>query len=103
MELQNRFTIKALGWPDSGFPHPNGPYYCSVGAQWCYGRAIMDTHYKVCLAAQIQISGTNAETMPGQWEFQIGPSLGIKVADHLWIARYLLGRVAEDLNVTVTY
>ncbi len=51
LELQNRFTIKPLGWPDSGFPHPNGPYYCSVGAQWCYGRAIMDTHYKVCLAA----------------------------------------------------
>jgi glutamine synthetase len=41
--------------------------------------------------------------MPGQWEFQIGPSLGIKVADHLWVARYLLGRVAEDLNVTVSY
>ena len=37
-----------------------------------------------------------------QWEFQVGPCEGIDMGDHLWIARYLLHRVAEDYNVIVT-
>lgn len=41
--------------------------------------------------------------MPGQLEFQVGPCLGIDIGDHLWIARYLLGRVAEDFKVSVSY
>ncbi|KAL8532685.1 hypothetical protein ACS0TY_009047 [Phlomoides rotata] len=28
--------------------------------------------------------------MPGQWEFQVGPSVGIEAGDHIWCARYLL-------------
>ena len=51
LEQKNKFTIKPLGWPSSGYPGPQGPYYCSVGANHCYGRAIMDAHYKACLYA----------------------------------------------------
>jgi glutamine synthetase len=69
IEVKNKFTIKPLGWPQSGFPGPQGPYYCSVGAHACYGRAIMEAHYRACLFANIKISGTNCEVMPGQWEF----------------------------------
>jgi glutamine synthetase len=29
----------------------------------------MDAHYRACLYAGIKISGSNAEGMPGQWEF----------------------------------
>jgi hypothetical protein len=29
------------------------------------------------LFAGIQISGTNAEVMPAQWEYQVGPCVGI--------------------------
>ena len=65
LEQMNKFTIKPLGWPSSGFPGPQGPYYCSVGANHCYGRSIMDAHYKTCLYAGVKISGTNAEVMPG--------------------------------------
>lgn len=25
-----------------------------------------------------------------QWEFQVGPSVGIEAGDHIWCARYLL-------------
>ena len=53
LEVKNKFTIKPLGWPSSGFPGPQGPYYCSVGANICYGRAIVDAHYKACLYANI--------------------------------------------------
>ena len=39
---------------------------------------------------------------PGQWEFQIGPCVGIEEGDHLWMKlRYLLERVAEMHGVSV--
>ena len=53
--------------------------------------------------AGVKISGINAEVAPGQWEFQIGPSEGISAGDHLWIARYLLERVAELSNVLISF
>ncbi|KAF3599096.1 hypothetical protein F2Q69_00038039 [Brassica cretica] len=59
-----------IGWPVGGFPGPQGPYYCGVGADKAIGRDIVDAHYKACLYAGISISGVNGEVMPGQWEFQ---------------------------------
>ena len=40
--------------------------------------------------------------MPAQWEFQVGPCEGIEMGDDLWMARFLLHRVAEDFNLLVT-
>jgi glutamine synthetase len=51
----------------------------------------------------VTIAGQNAEVMPGQWEFQIGPCVGIDQGDHLWMARYLMVRVTEDLGVCVSF
>ena len=50
----------------------------------------MDAHYKACLYAGIDISGINGEVMPGQWEFQVGPTVGISAGDQVWVARYIL-------------
>lgn len=41
--------------------------------------------------------------MPSQWEYQCGPSAGMKAADDLWISRYILWRVAEQYGVVVTF
>ena len=40
--------------------------------------------------------------MPGQWEFQVGPLAPLEVADQLWVARWLLYRIAEDFGVAAT-
>ncbi|KAH8947604.1 hypothetical protein BDL97_11G051300 [Sphagnum fallax] len=69
---------------------PQGPYYCGTGVDKAWGCDIVNAHYKACLYAGIQISGINGEVMPGQWEFQVGPSIGIVAADQLWAARYIL-------------
>jgi len=100
--LFNLDKVTPLGWPVNGYPGPQGPYYCSAGADRSYGRSVSEAHYKACLYAGIAISGTNAEVMPGQWEFQVGPSVGIAGGDDMWMARYLLQRVCEDFQVCVT-
>uniref|UniRef100_A0A8D0BPS7 Glutamine synthetase n=1 Tax=Salvator merianae TaxID=96440 RepID=A0A8D0BPS7_SALMN len=90
------------GWPENGFPGPQGPYYCGVGADKVNGRDIVEAHYRACMYAGVEIAGTNAEVMPSQWEFQIGPCVGIDMGDHLWMARYILHRVCEDFGVVAT-
>lgn len=48
------------------FPFLQGPYYCGAGADKAFGRDIVNSHYKACLYAGINISGINGEVMPGQ-------------------------------------
>merc|ERR1712061_499226 len=92
-----------LGWPKGGFPPPQGPYYCSAGTDVSFGRSVMEAHYEACLYANVTIAGINAEVMPGQWEYQIGPCEGIQSGDDMWMSRYLMFRVCERLGVNVTF
>ncbi|CAF3014361.1 unnamed protein product [Rotaria sp. Silwood2] len=80
-----------------------GPYYCGVGACQTYGRDLVESHYRACLYAGLDIGGTNAEVMPSQWEYQIGPTLGIAASDQLWISRYILQRIAEEYGIQATF
>jgi glutamine synthetase len=104
--IEQEYTMfqngRPLGWPDNGYPAPQGPFYCGIGADEVFGREVADDHLDACMAAGIGICGVNAEVMPGQWEFQVGPLGPLEVSDHLLIARYLLYRVGENYEVAMT-
>ena len=53
--------------------------------------------------AGLLISGINAEVMPGQWEFQIGPVGAPDVGDEVMIARWLLHRLGEQFGIVSTF
>lgn len=101
--LLNSTTKWPLGWPECGFPGPQGPYYCSAGSGAAIARDIVEAHLKACYFAGVNISGVNAEVMPAQWEYQVGPCLGMDMGDDLWMSRYILLRIAELYNIEVTF
>ena len=82
-------------------PVPSGLHYCGRGSK--LERTIVEKHLTSCLYAGLAISGINAEVSEDQWEFQVGPCVGINAADQLIVARYILERVVEMYNVDVTY
>jgi glutamine synthetase len=104
--IEQEYTLfegtRPLGFPVNGYPGPQGPYYCGVGADDVYGRPMVEAHLDACLKAGLSISGINAEVMPGQWEFQVGPLPPLDVADQLWVARWLLNRIGEDFGISAT-
>ena len=102
--LEQEYTFykdgRPHGWPIGGYPAPQGGYYCGIGADEIWGRDVVEAHTEACIDAGLAISGTNAEVMIGQWEFQIGPLSPVDVGDQLWMARWLLYRIAEDYDIS---
>jgi glutamine synthetase len=94
---------RPLGFPDSGYPAPQGPYYCSVGAGNVFGREVYEEFLHHCLASGIVFSGVNLEVMPGQAEIQVGPLGPLMAGDHIWFARWILARTGEEFGVKVTF
>jgi glutamine synthetase len=67
------------------------------------GRKLAEKHMEYCLYAGINIRGLNAEIAPAQWKFQIGSLDNVKISDHLWVARYILNRLAEEFGYNISY
>ena len=96
-------TDKPPGFPSGGFPGPQGPYYCSVGAANAHGRHIIEEHLEVCLEAGLNVEGINAEVAAGQWEFQVFAKGAKEAGDQIWLARYLLERCGEQYGMAINY
>jgi glutamine synthetase len=101
--LYDPSTNMPLGFPLNGYPKPQGPYYCSVGAQNAFGREMIEEHLDVCLEAGLNVEGINAEVAAGQWEFQIFAKGAKRAGDEIWVARYLLERIGEKFGIVVNY
>lgn len=94
---------RPIGFPKEGYPGPQGPYYCGVGAGKAVGREIVYEHLDACLEAGINVEGINAEVMMGQWEFQVFAKGAKQAGDQVWAARYLLERIGEQYGVCVNW
>jgi glutamine synthetase len=96
---------RPLGFPSTGYPAPQGPYYTGVGYKNVgdIARKMVEEHLDLCIFAGINHEGINAEVAKGQWEFQIFGKGSKKAADEMWMARYLLERLAEKYGVDVQY
>lgn len=101
--LWNPETNKPVGFPEGGFPGPQGPYYCSVGAKNAFGRSMVEDHLDACLDAGLNVEGINAEVATGQWEFQIFAKGAKAAGDQVWIARYLLERIGEKYGIAINW
>src|SRR5215216_4892439 len=77
---------RPLGFPDAGYPAPQGPYYTGVG------------YSKVG-----DVARNNVEVAKGQWEFQIFGKGSRKAADEMWLARYLMERLTEKYGIDIEY
>jgi len=101
--IMDTHTQLPLGFPVGGYPGPQGLYYCSVGGRNTHGREFVEEHSDLCLAAGINFEGINQEVACGQWEFQIFAKGAKNAGDQVWVARYLLDRLAEKFEYYIEY
>lgn len=101
--LWDPLTDLPPGFPAGGYPRPQGPYYCSVGANNAFGRDCVEEHLDLCLAAGLNVEGINAEVAAGQWEFQIFAKGAKRAGDEIWVARYLLERTGEVYGYSINW
>lgn len=88
-----------------------GKYYCGVGTGNVFARQLLEAHANACNQAGLMWYGMNFEVAPGQAEFQIGPRDPYKradcdallISDHLWLARWILIRLAEEMRVEIDF
>ena len=96
---------RPLGFPETGYPEPQGEYYTGVGFRNVgdLARTIVDEHLDLCIDAGINHEGINAEVAKGQWEFQVFGKGSKTAADQILVARYLLLRLCEKYGVDVEW
>jgi glutamine synthetase len=86
---------RPLGFPEEGYPAPQGPYYTGVGYKNVgdIARQIVEEHIDIVRAAGIELEGINAEVAKG----------ARKVCDDMWVARYMLVRLAEKYGLDIEW
>lgn len=109
--LEQEYFIFHKDFNISNMNEEQGPFYCGLGfgtihlkgGRRFYERIIANEHLDACLYSGINMSGINAEVACNQWEFQVGPCEGIKAGDELYMARYILERIAEKYDCVIDF
>jgi glutamine synthetase len=103
--ILTQYNSRPYRWNNITPPYgtKQGPYYCSVGSKNALGREIAEEHMLMCLNAGLKVCGMNAEVAPSQWEFQVGICTHFEIGHNLWMARYILERVAENYGCMIDY
>lgn len=101
--IEQEYTIFFTGVRGKdAITNAGGQHYCGTSID-IRERSIVEEHFMACLDAGLTVSGINAEVATRQWEFQIGPVLGVAAADQTYIARFLLERIAEKYDAWISY
>jgi glutamine synthetase len=92
---------RPLGFPEEGYPGPQGPYYCGVG------RPIMRPRHRRGAHAGVHrrragIAAPTPRSCPASGSSRSARPRPL-VGDHLYVARWLLHRIAEDYDVIITF
>lgn len=90
-----------VGFPNIGYPNPQGEYYCGVGSLNVQNRGLVELHMHDCLNMGIKLTGINAEVAIGQWEYQCFSNDTLKACDDLWMSRYVLQKIAETYSLNI--
>ncbi|MFG1497931.1 hypothetical protein ABMA57_14970 [Saccharospirillum sp. HFRX-1] len=91
-------------------PANNKPNYCAVSQRDAVASELAEAHAQACLDAALLFYGMHCESAHNGWRFQIGPRGiegeacdALKASDDLWIARFLLARLAEQAGLDIQY
>lgn len=99
--LLDPVTNLPYNWEQYG-KETQGNFYCSIRYPQCQLNDMIRDHLYICSELGIKICGFNAEVLPSQWEFQVGPSDLLSVGDDLIMARYVLFRLSSQYKVSVS-
>jgi glutamine synthetase len=64
--MLNAKTGRIYGWPEAGYPAPQGPFYCGVGPTSVFGRPLAEAHLEACMKAGLGISGGRRAAAPAR-------------------------------------
>lgn len=74
------------------------------------GRALAQAHAKACIQAGVLLHSFYPTSVSGHWRFQLGyrgieaePCDPLRIADDLWVARYLLQQQATQFGMSVVF
>jgi len=78
-------------------------HYCGVIPGLVNFRRLADMHIQYCIRAKLSITAGYPEGGLNQWAFTIGPEKDLECADQLIVARFILYKLAENLDVMISF